>query len=98
VRTAPPWKITTSVVPAPTSTSATPEVLLLDVSTRRRRDRAEHDVVDDEPACLQHLTEVLRRRHLRGHDVDLGLEPDAGDPDRLLQAFLVVDDVLLRST
>ena len=35
-------------------------------------------------------------RHRRGHDVHLGLQAHAGHAERLLDAVLVVDDVLLR--
>ena len=56
----------------------------------------EHDVIDGEPAALDALLDVLCRRVCPGDDVHLGLEPHPGHADRVTDAFLAVDDELLR--
>ena len=55
----------------------------------------QHDVADVQARAVGALHQVVGGGHRAGHDVDLGLQPHAGHPDRVLDARLVVDDVLL---
>src|SRR5262249_24814344 len=73
------------------------ELLLVVVEDRlRRRQRLEDDVGHLQVAAVAALDDVLRRGQRGGDDVDLGLEADAGHAERLADAVLLVDDVLLR--
>ena len=61
-----------------------------------RGQRLEHEVEDPQVGALDGAADVLRRGHRAGDDVDLGLEPHAAHPHRVLDAVLVIHDVLLR--
>jgi len=61
-----------------------------------RGQRLEHQVGDLEAGALDRAADVLGRGHGAGDDVDLGFEPHAAHPDRVLDPVLVVDDELLR--
>ena len=56
----------------------------------------EHDVGDLEAAAVGALDDVLGAGDRGGHDVDLGLEAHAGHAERIADAVLIVDHVLLR--
>jgi hypothetical protein len=71
-------------------------LLLLGQHRLRRSERLEHDVGDREPGLGAALDDVLRARGGGGDDVDLGLQPHAAHAQRLLDAVLLVDHVLLR--
>jgi len=62
----------------------------------RGRERLEDDVGDLEVAAVGALDDVLRRGDRRGDDVDPRLEAHGGHPQRVADAVLVIDDVLLR--
>ena len=57
--------------------------------------RIEHQLLDLQAAAAHALDDVLGRTLGAGHDMHLGLEPDAAHADRLLDV-LAVDDELLR--
>jgi hypothetical protein len=61
-----------------------------------RGERLEHDVGDVEAGAVAALDDVLRRGDGAGDDVDLRLQAHAGHAERLLDAVLLVDDVVLR--
>ena len=86
-----------SVVPPPMSIRQTPSSRS---SSRQHRlgrgERLEHDVGDVQAGLVRALHDVLRARHRRRDDVDLGLEPHAAHAERLADAVLLVDDELLR--
>ena len=62
----------------------------------RRRERREHDLRDLEAAALAALDDVLHGGRRGGQHVHARLEAHARHALRLLDAVLVVDDVLLR--
>jgi len=62
----------------------------------RRRERLEHDVAHAIPGALHRAAQVLRGGRLHRHEVDLDLEPRARHADRVGDAALLVDHVLLR--
>jgi hypothetical protein len=86
-----------SVVPPPMSTRQTPSSFS-SVGQHRvaGRELLEDDVLHLEAAALDALDDVLRGADRAGDHVHLGLQPHAGHAQRLLDAFLVVDDVFLR--
>src|SRR5256712_5443326 len=62
----------------------------------RRRERLEHDVAHAIPGALHRAAQVLRGGRLHRHEVDLDLEPRARHADRVGDAALLADHVLLR--
>src|SRR3569623_1743133 len=81
---APSVKIAKSVVPPPMSMSATPSSFSSSCSTASAE------------ASGSSTTSCTCRPQRRRHQVHLGLEAHARHPERLLDAVLVVDRVLLR--
>src|SRR5262249_43182576 len=61
-----------------------------------RRQLLEDDVLDLQPAALDALLDVLRCIHRAGDEMNFRLEAYARHPERFLDAFLSIDDVLLR--
>ena len=61
-----------------------------------RRQLADHRVDDLDAGAVHARHEVLRRRRAAGDDVDVDLEPRAGEADRRADALLLVDDEVLR--
>jgi hypothetical protein len=84
------------VVAAPISIIATPTSFSSSVSTARAGERLEHDLLDSVAGAVDRLADVRRRRDLARDEEDLRLESHAGHADRILDALLVVDAVLLR--
>ena len=56
----------------------------------------EHDVLDDQPAALHALDDVLRRAVRTRDDVHLGFQAHPRHADRIADPFLPVDDEFLR--
>ena len=81
-----------SMVPAPTSATATPSSFSVSVSTAS--DDARPSATSSSiltPAQLHALGQVLDRRRRRGDDVGLDLEPQRAHPERVLDPLLAVD-------
>ena len=95
-RIAPSVKIAMSVVPPPMSNEQHAELLLVGGQHRvARGELLEDDVLDLQVAALDALGDVLRRADRPRDQVHLGLQPDAGHADRVVDALLVVDQELL---
>src|SRR5688572_14135984 len=62
----------------------------------RGGERLVNGALDAVAGAAHRFAQVLRRRDRAGDDVDLGLEPRAGHAERLADAALMIDDVLLR--
>ncbi len=69
--------------------------LVLGQHGARARERLQHQILHSVPGPVDRLADVRRRGHLAGDEEDLGLEPDAGHAQRVLDARLVIDPVLL---
>ena len=61
-----------------------------------RGQRRQHHLGDVEAGAVAALDDILRRGRGAGHDMNLGFEAHAGHAERLANAVLVVDDVVLR--
>ena len=84
-------------MPPPMSTQRHAQLLLVGREHRfGRGELADHRVGDLDAGAVDARDQVLRRRLAAGDDVDVDLEPGAGEPDRRADALLLVDDEVLR--
>ena len=95
-RILPPRKTATLVEPPPSSIRAHPSSRSSGVSTASEAaKRLEHELRHLITRTLHAPPEVLDRAGEDRHQVYLGLQPGAGHPDRLGDALLLVDQVVL---
>ena len=72
-------------------------LLVLGEHAERARERLEHELAHLVARPLHRLAQVHRRRAADRDEVHLGLEPRADHADRIADAVVLVDRVLLRN-